>query len=760
MAELVFKKSKPRTGQRTRERDERDDDTTVVAKTKKRSNAKSKLSFGVDEDDGGEKVKLKKCLSRPAYVLSHPFQHACFIIQNSNTLPDTLDQATIRTNGEPVYDAAYLSQLKASMQSTRPPVHDAVYDADVSMSAELSVIDALDTSVVNDVPIPSQSSIQAAKEKRERLRTMGQEDDYISLTVTTRSDVYQGPHPESRLMREEDDLGEGDDEFAEYTSARERIALGKKSRKLEATKRKDAMQELITEANEEDEESLEWEREQLRRGGLDAFANADAANVKQVYKPAPIPLPADVPALGPAVDRLAQSLAALKASHTSNTNAAESLLTEQDQLDARETELREMIAKAETKRRWFADFKEFMESVATFLDEKCPELEELEEKYLSIIRERAEKISQRRRNDDEGDLALVFGSPPEPLAEEELDELGRVVPRANPVALRKERRVARVMRRRRRQLREGVSEADDKEEGYSTDASLPDDKEYQATVEKITDSGGHVFSDVQAEEFRDPSLGIGKWFRQWRRRYGDSYTGAWGGLGLLGAWEFWTRLELSGWNPLEEHQALDEFDWFKSLYEYSHPQDDDDDDDDEDVDVENSELPPEDDLVSAMISTTVVPHICKVLGAGGLDPYSATHLEQLIYKCEELEAFIGVDHHKYLMVLKTVYTAFENAVVAAETLSSPFVRFNSPEFDPDGIATRRRLLTRASKLLNMMLGWRKYAGDKLGMGQLCVRFINNYVLPIARSGWEVGGEEKVRQMKAALPQELAASVNL
>lgn len=37
-------------------------------------------------------------------------------------------------------------------------------------------------------------------------------------------------------------------EYAEYTSAQERIALGKKSRKVEVTKRREMMQELITEA--------------------------------------------------------------------------------------------------------------------------------------------------------------------------------------------------------------------------------------------------------------------------------------------------------------------------------------------------------------------------------------------------------------------------------------------------------------------------------------------------------------------------------
>lgn len=43
---------------------------------------------------------------------------------------------------------------------------------------------------------------------------------------------------------------------------------------------------------------------------------------------------------------------------------------EQAQLEIREKEMREMIAKAEEKRSWFAAFREWIESVATFLDEK------------------------------------------------------------------------------------------------------------------------------------------------------------------------------------------------------------------------------------------------------------------------------------------------------------------------------------------------------------------------------------------------------
>jgi GC-rich sequence DNA-binding factor len=75
--------------------------------------------------------------------------------------------------------------------------------------------------------------------------------------------------------------------------------------------------------------------------------------------------------------------------------------------------------------------------------------------------------------------------------------------------------------------------------------------DYQSALERITNDGRDLLSDVRAAEFRDPSLGLAKWFGEWRGRFGDSYTGAWGGLGLVGAWEFWVRLELLGWNPLE-----------------------------------------------------------------------------------------------------------------------------------------------------------------------------------------------------------------
>lgn len=70
--------------------------------------------------------------------------------------------------------------------------------------------------------------------------------------------------------------------------------------------------------------------------------------------------------------RLSQIMTSVTASHAQNTTSISALSVEQIQLDERETELRDIVTRAEDKRSWFADFRDWLESVATFLDEKVP----------------------------------------------------------------------------------------------------------------------------------------------------------------------------------------------------------------------------------------------------------------------------------------------------------------------------------------------------------------------------------------------------
>ncbi|KAI5121072.1 hypothetical protein M0805_008586 [Coniferiporia weirii] len=715
--------------------------STLAAKLKRRhkerTKPKARLSFGGDDEEGdGEVFQVKKSGLSRRLKLS----------PSSVSLPSNLDQASITPQFSGiVYSKEYLSELKASTLSapSNPPPedsHDAVMELDESELSGAVIMDQeMTTETISE--IPSESSVLAAKQKRDRLRqtkppaTQGG-DDFISLSVTRREDNYQGPHSESRLMREDDVLGEGDDEFAEYTAAQERIALGKKAKKKEAVNRRSAMQELINDAEEEDEETIEWEREQLRRGARQG-SEVPETKVKQEYKPTPIPNPTPLPTLDAAISRLGQSLAQLTVSHTSNTKSMSGLSDERSVLESKEKEMRSMVEKAERKRSWFSSFREWVETVATFLDEKYPLLEKLEEEHVSLLTERRDMVSKRRTQDDEDDLTLFLGALSAAAAEEpeELDELGRVVPRQNPEVARRERR-------KYRSLRHVRHKTSDEEEGYSTDSSLSpsDETDYQAALADLRTKASNILQDVQSDEFRDPRKGVARWFGGWRDKYSDTYTGAFGGLGMISAWEFWVRLELLGWDPVAQPRTLDTFAWFSALYDYSRPRTR----DNEDEDDMEPELGPDGDLVSAMISTAVVPRLCKVIRGGAFDPYSAKHVRILIDLAEQVEASASQDKFEYL--LKSVATSFHQSVENAVTISRPYFESgNIAKFDPEAIPARRRFLMCQYKLVSNLVRWRKYAGEKFGVGEMVGRLMNECIRPAAESGWEVGGEDVMQK---------------
>ncbi|KAI0338869.1 hypothetical protein BDW22DRAFT_1457945 [Trametopsis cervina] len=758
----------------------REDSPSVVAaklknKLKTRIKPKSKLSFGADEDGGNEEVfQLKK--SNLSRKLTLGKQNTSSNIVTSSYDPTSSPAA----NDRPTYNAAYLSELKAATPTSRPRIvadESGAVDGEISMSIDPpsgraarveEVVDLtgacceekgitnhvhwvpIEGDVDVDMTIPSSSAITAAKEKRERLRKAEPpSDDFISLSLTKREDYSKGPHPESRLVREDDELGEGDDEYAEFTSAQERIALGKKSKKLEARKRRDEMSEMIVDAEEQDEETLEWEQEQLRRGGLKT--EEAVANVPQpTYKPTPIPSMTPIPSLTPAIARLTAAMTALTTSHAQNTATMTSLADERAQIEIREKQMRDMIAKAEDKRSWFSAFREWIESVATFLDEKYPQLEKLEEEHISLLQERSDIIAKRRKADDEDDLSLFLGIlPTAPVVKaEETDELGREVP--HPLISRHERMISRSDRRLLHRVKRGKQE--DEEEGFSTDSSLwkSDEADFDLAIEKLDEKRKDILADVRAKDFKDPTVGLSKWFGEWRDRFGDIYTGAWGGLGMVGAWEFWTRLEIVGWDPLWERHSLDTFAWYRSLYDYSRPRAIGADEEDE------PELGPDGDLVSAMISTAIIPRLCKIIEGGAFDAYSAQATRSVINIAEQIEVSVQREDLKFQMLLKSVFVVFQRAASSTESTVAPYLALNNPRFDPEAIPARRRFLNRCTKLLINMTRWRKYTGERFGIGIVMTNLCTNCMLPIAESGWDVGGEECMRRAVTTLPAELVS----
>ncbi|KAF8319659.1 hypothetical protein DL93DRAFT_2164354 [Clavulina sp. PMI_390] len=754
----------------------------IKAKHKSRAKMQSQLSFGGDDSDAtGDEFKVKKsALSRKLALSS-----------SSSPAKTQLSEASFSTpqSSGGMYSKSYLAELKANTPSTpafkaQPssnPISLAAGD-DGNMSMEY---DAMEESFTADTlpDIPTEASIKAAKEKRERMRHLGittsdsPSDEFISLSLTKTDKRDQGPHPESRLQTEDDDLGEGDDDMAQYTEAQDRIALGKKARKNAAKQRKATIAELIDEAedDEEDEEMKDWENAQLRRGGL--VSDEGVTQEDLTYKPKPIPNPTALPSLPTALSRLSGTLSNMQTTHQMHQSNLEAVRAEANEQEAKEKEMRELVGNAEAKRAWMSDLYEWMETLATFLDTKFPTLEKYEAEQLSLLTERLDMLNKRREEDDEDDVSLFLYVPaPKPQPDAEEDEFGRdPIPQGPHAPAREARRASRTARLNPTptsignvSLKKLVAYPDD-EQGYATDGTLltSDLEDFILAKQTLAKRVSSLLEDVRSPEFKDPNtttgFGLAKRFAEWRQKYPESYTGAWGGLSMVGAWEFWARLEMVGWNPLEDSRTLDSFRWYAALYEYSRPPSASamDVDSPDQLQEHERELGSDGDLVASMVTTSVIPLLNKFFTKGGVDPYSSKHVKRAVDLAEQVEICVEKSDAKFQTFARSFLAPFARAIETTHSLIAPALDPKNPAppppFDPAAIPARRRFLFRRVKLLVNLLAWRKVMGgpaSRAPMDELIRRLLLDVMLPAANGGWEVGGKEIIGKAKSLLPRDL------
>jgi len=103
------------------------------------------------------------------------------------------------------------------------------------------------------------------------------------------------------------------------------------------------------------------------------------------------------------------------------------------------------------------------------------------------------------------------------------------------------------------------------------------------------------------------------------------------------------------------------------------------------------------------------------------------------------------------MLLKSVAGCFQAAISSTEESVVKYTQTQGQQsrvagFNPDAIPARRRFLNRRLKLAKNLLRWRKYTGERFGLGGMLARLIERSIVPIAESGWEVGGEDIVRKV--------------
>ncbi|KLT41564.1 hypothetical protein CC85DRAFT_261824 [Cutaneotrichosporon oleaginosum] len=760
---MFIKRARPRPSARARTREAEDEDPAVgsplaqpsasmasdgaadeeeAGSVLNRAKAKKKgmkgkggrLSFAGDDESGESSTafKQKKSLLSQALRASTPIASS----------PGAAAAASPQS-----YSADYLSELKAATP-TRAPTAEESGSGHVSLAAREKYATEIDADSAAGIPDPA--AIAAAKNRRKaavHARRHGIEpgEDYISLG--------KEPHPESRLMREEDEGEEGDEGLADYTGVNDRLYLGKSANKRAAQRLKGEIGELIEDRemdSESDEETREWERTLVERGGVQpAPVRLPKEKVKTAgYIPTPIPASRPVPTIGSATARIAERMAALKATKDENERNLENATRELVLLEEQERDIRKQVESTEGKRAWVEEFQGWVETLGLFLEEKVPLLDTIEKDANSFARERAERITARRAGDDSDDLALVLGVAPTQTRPEE-QSANESAPNSES---RKMRRQAHADRRARRR---GIVAAPD-EDGFSTDddldESLSDD--YDAAQREVERRVHALLEDVKAEDLRDPELGVAVRFADWRKRYPEEYEGAFGGLSLVQAWEFWARGEMVGWDPVRSDTTLDSFGWYRALYGYSRPRVDVDDDDAMDLEPE---VAPEGDLSVEMVSKVVVPYLIRAVEET-YDPYSARQTRRLRDVVDFVGMLLGEDHRKYQALVRAVSDIFTSTITtlaqAVAGAAGPMAT-RAPPYNPAARNAMRRFVRRRIKLISNLAQWRRLAPD---VTDLIARVVSLTLRPILAKTWaEGGGDEmgaKVLAMAQGLPPNL------
>ncbi|OAA62886.1 hypothetical protein SPI_04426 [Niveomyces insectorum RCEF 264] len=297
----------------------------------------------------------------------------------------------------PRYSAEYLAELQSSTPNTpqntasmRKQQNDAgggslgtgdAMDLDPSELEGAMVVDASELAALRPATpvahVLTETEIQERKDRRARLAlekealALGSDDDeangYISLAVDTKK---QKQKEATRLVREDEDLGEGFDEFVED----ERLALGRKAERAARRRRKQEMAALIEAAEKDggdgdgladgnrsnddiDDDDSEAERRAAydaaqARAGMDGLArrrkatSATAAAAAAVDRPVAVPRMKPLPDLADCVARMRSTVQALAGEVALRREKLADVEREKQEIAAREKEVQAILDKA------------------------------------------------------------------------------------------------------------------------------------------------------------------------------------------------------------------------------------------------------------------------------------------------------------------------------------------------------------------------------------------------------------------------------
>lgn len=331
----------------------------------KKKGSSSRLSFGLteDADDAAQPFTPKK---NPSTNLSQRATENSALRASLSSRKVNLPTRSFGAEQEqPLYSREYLEELRSSTPNTphnseksRIPGDGDMMDLDMSELEGAVVVPSADLSVSSTLGepghIPSAAEIREKKERRARIAKEGdayrddkydEDDGFISLAPKKKKD-------DTRLIAEDEDLGEGYDEYVEDG----RLELGKSREKEARRQHRREMEELINAAegaSEEDDSDSDAERKaayeaaQTRAAmdGLHRAAVEDADPGGRLVIPKMKPLPE----LGVSLARMRDLVREMEEQVTQKRKRIEGIEKEKQEILDREKEVQEVLNQAGMK---------------------------------------------------------------------------------------------------------------------------------------------------------------------------------------------------------------------------------------------------------------------------------------------------------------------------------------------------------------------------------------------------------------------------
>ncbi|KAK4187911.1 nineteen complex-related protein 2-domain-containing protein [Podospora australis] len=354
-------------------------------KIKKRPAAASRLSFGGAGEpsaDGGDDPQDEKPFTPKKSTLSKRALENNALLRRSASLQNLGGNLPLRFGGgeedRPKYSKEYLEELQSSTPAT-PQAIDLVEDADVASAMELDpseiegaliVQQTSDLALAPSAPpaaahVLSALEIRERKDRRARLAGEAAAGDFITLdsgsddepprassrVTLDLSSSRQKKKNDTRLIAEDEDLGEGYDEFVLDNP----LALGKKAEKEASRRHRQEIAEMINAAQSDGDGSDEDESDAERKAAYEAAqrrAGLDGLHLKSEEEKLDrdaIPRMKPLPKLAEVLQRMNEIVQGIEDEVKRKRSTIEGLEKERREIEEREREVQEILNQAGAK---------------------------------------------------------------------------------------------------------------------------------------------------------------------------------------------------------------------------------------------------------------------------------------------------------------------------------------------------------------------------------------------------------------------------